>query len=199
MSWTDDQTWEAKWWDDCTNTYSEQTKHLTYAYKMGLTTKAVNGKWPTYDVQNRSIIDIGGGPVSMLLTCLNRGKCAVLDPLDYPDWVTLRYHQSGITVYKMKGEDFDIRKNSYIYDEAWIYNTLQHVEDPKAIIENAKAHANRIRIFEWLDMPPVIGHPHTLKEDELNTWLGHKGTVEFLNENNCYGKAYYGVFDIIKV
>jgi hypothetical protein len=190
MSWEDDQEFERAWWGDCTNTFTEETKQLTYAYKMGLTCYSNNGKWPCYNLEGKSVIDIGGGPVSMLLKCENRGFCKVADPCDFPTWVVNRYTESQIAYIHTAAEELLWGES----DEVWIYNVLQHTQDPELIIKNARNLAPVIRIFEWIDLPPHEGHPQELKEEDLNKWLGDTGTTEWLNENHCYGRAYYGVF-----
>lgn len=190
MSWEDDQEFERTWWGDCNNTFTEETKQLTYGYKMGLTCYANYGKWPCYNLEGKSVLDIGGGPVSMLLKCENRGFCKVADPCNFPTWVINRYMESQIAFIHITGEELLWGES----DEVWIYNVLQHTQDPELIIQNAKNLAPVIRIFEWIDLPPHEGHPQELKEEELNKWLGGTGTTEWLNENGCYGRAYYGVF-----
>lgn len=81
------------------------------------------------------------------------------------------------------------------FQEAWVYNVLQHVMDPEKIIQVAKRAARVIRLFEWIDIPPHPGHPHELTEANLSKWLGGEGTVEeFKGENGLSGKAFYGVF-----
>lgn len=191
MSWEDDQEFERSWWGDCTNTFTEETKQLTYGYKMGLTAYSNNGKWPCYNLEGLRILDIGGGPVSMLLKCENRGDhCTVSDPCKYPAWVSARYFLANISLLTIKGEDFDKGQ----WDEVWIYNVLQHTENPEKIIQNARNISPLIRIFEWIDIPAHEGHPQELKEEDLNKWLGGTGTTEWLNENGCHGRSYYGVF-----
>lgn len=190
MAWKDEQIFEKNWWGNCLNTFGEETKQLTYAKKMGFQSFSWEGKWPVYNMQNQSVLDIGGGPVSLLLKCVNLKESFVVDPCDYPDWIIYRYREAGITFLPIKGEDL-LAKN---VDEVWIYNVLQHVDDPEKVIKNAQASGKLIRVFEWIDMPPVAGHPHELKEETLNKWLHGKGKVEQLNENGCVGRAYYGVF-----
>lgn len=187
MSWKDDQNFERNWWGTCENTFTEETKQLTYGYKMGLTCYSNNGKWPCYNLAGRSVIDIGGGPVSMLLKCENRGDCLVADPCGYPDWIDARYATAGIKYLQARGED--LLDGSY--DEVWIYNVLQHTQDPELIIRNAKNLAPILRIFEWVDIPAHEGHPQELKEESLNKWLDGIGTTEQLSENGCFGRAYY--------
>lgn len=191
--WTAAQEYERAWWSDCANTFTEETKQLTYAYKMGLTAYSDGGHWPIYDLGGARVIDIGGGPVSMLLKCANLGPAStVIDPCPYPDWVDGRYRAAGIDWWAGRGEDVE----QGTFDEAWIYNCLQHTEDPAAIVANARRVAPLIRIFEWIDMEPCDGHPQMLTEAGLNNWLGGVGTTEWLNENGCIGRSYYGVFKL---
>jgi len=196
QNWDEAQKWESEWWRGvngaCSNTYAEETKQLTYAYKMGLTAYVGPGTWPCYDMTGYSVLDIGGGPTSILLKCTSLGKkTKVIDPCSFPSWVQSRYYKAGIGYERLRGEDINLDEH---WDEAWLYNVLQHTEDPELIIMKAKAVASVVRIFEWIDIPPHQGHPQELKEENLNKWLEGTGTVEWLNENNCGGKAYYGVF-----
>lgn len=186
------QQWESNWWSTCQNTFGEELKQLTYARRMGLEFYH-NGKSPyNINMNGQSVLDIGGGPVSLLLKCthLKRGK--VIDPLSVPDWVIARYKLSQIEFEQMPAEQMYETE----WDECWIYNCLQHVENPIQIIQNVCKVANLIRIFEWVDTPTNIGHPHSLSKEKLDTWLNGCGKVDQINENTAVGKAYYGVFPI---
>jgi hypothetical protein len=192
-SWNDATKWESSWWGKCLNTYSEETKQLTYARKMGLRAYMFEGKYPIYNLQNKSVIDIGGGPTSMLLKCINV-KGVVIDPCLYPGWIEERYRLAGIIYVDAKGEDLVDPPTGAIVDEIWIYNVLQHTDDPAKIIQNARKISKVIRIFEWINTPVTNGHIHTLTKEKLDAWLGGQGKTEILNENNCVGECYYGIF-----
>lgn len=193
MAWKDEQHFEADWWGSCLNTYGEETKQLSYFKRMGLKAESRDGKYPVIDLTGKTIIDIGGGPVSLLLKCVNFEHGMVIDPCMYPEWIKARYKIAKIDYLRaMAEETFWVPK--FRVDEVWIYNVLQHVESPKKIIENAKEAGMIIRIFEWIEMPPSPGHPHTLTSKKLNTWLEGEGKVEDINENGCHGKCYYGIF-----
>ena len=188
--WAEAQNWERQWWGLCLNTYGEEMKQLLYADRMGLRTFH-DGKSPfNIDLGGRSVVDLGGGPSSLLLKCHNRGRCVVVDPCSFPDWVYARYEAAGIEVVRGRAEDADASG----FDEAWLYNVLQHTDDPTAIVATAR-RAGIVRVFEWIDTPSNIGHPHSLSEATLNSWLGEQGKVETLNgEATCIGKCYYGAF-----
>ncbi len=187
--WLKNQEWESQWWDQCIHTYSEETKQITYADRMQLAPADTGWRWqsPVYDAGGRSVVDVGGGPVSLLLKTVNVVHPTVVDPCEFPEWVYERYTCAGVDFICDTGEDFSLPDS---YDEAWIYNVLQHTMDPKKIITNARAHAEVVRIFEWIDIPPHQGHPHELKEDLLDEWLDGKGTTEWMHDSHCY----YGVF-----
>ena len=176
---------EKSFWGDCTNTYGEDLKHYVYAKYMG-----IPQNYYSFDAQNKAVLDIGGGPTSMMLKCYSLPKGKVVDPIAYPDWTVERYKSKNISVLVDCAENI----KEYGWDEVWIYNCLQHTIDPQKIIENAKRAAPVLRIFEWIDIPAHDGHPHELTEESLNSWIGQKGQTVKLSENNCYGRAYYGCF-----
>lgn len=79
--------YETDWWGTCANTLQEEQKQLIYAARMGLVAQWGVGHPPVFDLEGRSVIDIGGGPVSLLLKCGNRGRAVVADPAEWPVWV----------------------------------------------------------------------------------------------------------------
>ena len=188
--WEKAQKWESSWHGNCVNSLGEELKQILYAQKMGLKFFH-DGKSPyNIDMNGKSVLDIGGGPTSILLRCKSvRGT--VCDPLEVPNWVKLRYATAGILFKQVKAENLEEGG----FDEVWIYNVLQHTENPELVIEHARHAAKLIRIFEWIDTPTNIGHIHTLTKENLDRWLQGNGKVEHINgEYTCTGRAYYGIF-----
>lgn len=181
--------YEAEFWGMCENTHHEETKQFVYASRMGLLASNHGAHPPTFNIGGRSVVDIGGGPVSLLLKCVERGRCAVVDPGEYPAWVFQRYWECGIEYICDDAENFV----GDGYDECWIYNVLQHVKDPALVISNARKSAKVIRIFEWLDIEPYEGHPHMLTSSALDEWLEYPGFSVEINESGAVGHAYYSV------
>jgi 2-polyprenyl-3-methyl-5-hydroxy-6-metoxy-1,4-benzoquinol methylase len=193
------QPFEKEFWGNCLNTFAEEAKQIVYAHHMGIEyVDGPRGEWPCYNAKGMNILDIGGGPCSMLLKTLNRGACmTVIDPCRFPHWVISRYSLADIDFRMMAAESCDPSFGGY--DEVWIYNTLQHVIDPQLVIQTAfKFMAMKplgvIRIFEWIDVPTSEGHPHKLTTDNLTDWLGDFGKIDNVNCNGAVGKAFYGVF-----
>lgn len=183
---SDMHDFEKEYWGNCANTFDEDQKHYVYARYMGLIQQHYS-----FDVGNKSILDIGGGPSSMLLKCINLKNGKVIDPIQFPLWTKLRYNSHNIDVEVEYGENV----SETGWDEVWLYNCLQHAVDASKIILNAKNSARVLRIFEWIDIPPHEGHPIELTKRNLDEWIGLPGSgVVTLAEQGCYGKAYYGIF-----
>lgn len=183
---------EQSWWGNCINTIGEEIKQLEYARLLKLPFFH-DGKSPyNLDFRGLSVLDIGGGPVSILLKACGAKRLVVIDPLDLPEWVKMRYKEAGIEYIQMRGEDI----SSGDYDLCLIYNVLQHCDDPIKILENAKRVAKEIRIFDWIDTNPSPGHPQTLTKELLDNALGINGEVGFLNkyDGHLVGKYYVGIW-----
>jgi 2-polyprenyl-3-methyl-5-hydroxy-6-metoxy-1,4-benzoquinol methylase len=198
--WKDAQKWETEWWDNCINTYGEEEKQLLYAKRMGL--RFFHNKKSPYniDMHGKTVLDLGGGPVSLMLKCTNLMLGVVVDPIleHVPSWVNDRYLYAGFMGFDMAAEDFSLNvqeQDFEPFDEVWIYNVLQHTIKPRKVIKVARKCGKLIRIFEWLDTAPNVGHPHMLTERKLNMWLKGEGKVENLTgQANCVGACYYGIF-----
>lgn len=180
-----DLQFEKNFWGNCTNTFDEDQKHYIYAKYMGLERVHYS-----FNVQNKRILDIGGGPSSMLLKCNDLKEGLVCDPIQYPEWTRLRYLEKNINVKIARGEDIGEKD----WDEAWIYNCLQHTDDPKEVIKNAIKSAKIFRIFEWINIPPHEGHPQMLTKEFLDSCINKTGETIQLAENGCYGLAYYNIY-----
>jgi len=183
----DDYEFERNYWGDCCNTFDEDQKHYIYARLIGLSESRYH-----FDAKGKSVLDIGGGPSSMLLKCRNLPHGVVVDPIQYPQWTVDRYRSKNIRVEVKKGEDFF----GEFFDECWIYNCLQHCDDAEKVIGKAKFFTKKLRIFEWVNIPPHEGHPIMLTKPLLDSWIGQKGNVTELSSNGCYGMAYYGAFNL---
>ncbi len=193
----DHYAFERSYWGDCCNTFDEERKQFTYAKYMGLKEAGPYA----FDVEGKSVLDIGGGPVSLLLKCKNLHHGLVVDPIAYPQWTIDRYKAKNIRVLQARGEELTYSES--LFDEVWIYNCLQHVDDIEKLLRNALSRASLLRFFEWVDIPPHEGHPQMLTsgllEELLRDTVGSgfysldATTPVFNDPHGCYGKAYAGV------
>lgn len=191
-----ESTFEADYWGDCTNTFDEEQKHYTYVQYMGLSAGSVDRGLAVHNhtilLADKRILDVGGGPVSMLLKCTGLREGRVWDPLKYPDWTVQRYFTKNIFVTREPGE----RLNETGWDEVWMYNCLQHTDDPEKVVHNCMRAGKLFRIFEWIDIPPHDGHPQMLTQSLLDKWIGQPGQIGlFDNVRGCTGRAYFGTFE----
>jgi 2-polyprenyl-3-methyl-5-hydroxy-6-metoxy-1,4-benzoquinol methylase len=191
QTWEEAQSWEKEWHGNCVNSYNEETKQYIYAGLMGLDVYKTNyfGQMG-WDFGDKNIIDVGCGPYSILMKSNAKLKVGV-DPCDYPEWVKMRYEASDVKLLQIPAEEL---KSKHVFDEALIYNCLQHTIRPKKIIENVLACSKIVRIFEWVEQGVSDGHIHDLHANELDEWLGGSGKTEYINIGPCVGMAYWGVF-----
>ncbi len=193
--WEAAQAWEGAWWADCRNTLGEELKQVVYARLMLLKPDQVPGRAHAWTARGARVLDIGAGPVSILLKTSDLADgSTVVDPLEFPDWVLARYEAAGLTFVRAAGEDLDYQGE---FDEVWLYNVLQHTQSPEMVIRAARRALRPdgfIRIFEWLGTVKNVGHPHILQEGLLDHWLHGRGKVSHVNENGAVGKAYSGIF-----
>lgn len=202
QQWDAAQEGEAGYWGNCNNfrTWGEFTKGELYGREMDLY-REFGDAYGELNMQGRSILDVGGGPISMTLRCYNSHLMVVADPITWPPPVHRRYLNAGIQFLQVAGEDLPppVRE----YDEVWIYNVLQHVRDPQQVIEKAKAYVaqggGRLRIFEWLNIPADKCHPHVLTEmmlcEAFQDMCAHKIVTPVLNEYWAVNaQAFAGVF-----
>jgi 2-polyprenyl-3-methyl-5-hydroxy-6-metoxy-1,4-benzoquinol methylase len=191
QTWKEANEWERQWHDDCLNSFQEESKQIEYMKRMGILPEGKNGRYPVYDFNNKSVIDIGGGAYSVLLKGINMINPTVVDPCDYPQWTRDRYKAGGINFVNVKAEDYCEGH----YDVGIIYNCLQHTEDPEKIISNMRKMTDVIYIHEWLNTPISDGHIQTIRESDLNKWLDAKGMVGYERWNeSTVTPYYYGIF-----
>lgn len=186
-TWAEAQLWERNWWMTARKHHASEIVKNSFVAKMMFLQEGVPEK---------TVIDIGCGPLS-LLQRLPVKSGAALDPIHYGDLEEL-YKPNGIKRIIKCGED--LSEEDGLYDEAWIYNCLQHVKNPTQIIENALKVAKMVRIFEWTYIKPYTGHLHELTPELLSKpfhtagWNTLMTTKGFLNHNDLNGHYFMGIF-----
>jgi len=183
------------WWGDCTNTSGEEGKQRRYAELMGLGVYRIPMEAHfglAFDLRGKSVLDVGGGPVSMLLKARNRGRSVVVDPGDWPGWILERYKVAGIEYVHKRAEDVQPGELGS-FDEVWLYNVLQHTEDPEYIAKMCLSHGKTVRIFEWVNVAADRLHPQVLTKEKLDRWFGVSGTVAVFDERSTGPQAYHAI------
>lgn len=184
--WREAQKFERDWWMNNVHAHPGEIVKNKFVARMLFIDRGV---------PDRSVIDIGCGPVSLLLHLPVKSGVGV-DPLDFGD-LEKAYSEKNIRRLIKCGED--ISESDGFYDEAWIYNCLQHVKSPVTILRNATKVAKIVRLFEWC-MPAYHGHPWELTPEMLRTpfteagWYTRMETTGYLNHSGLVGKYFMGIF-----
>lgn len=154
--WQGAQAGERAYWCDgaaevvAARRQGERTRQQWYAELLRITPDAVRG---------RSVLDLGCGPQGLVTwPTLELGRTVALDPLRYRASDEAAYEAAGVERVVLPAEAF---ADDDGFDEVWIYNVLQHVRDPAQVLAVAQAVARqRVRLFEWVNVPPSVVHPH---------------------------------------
>lgn len=199
--WHHAQEHEAGYWGDCLGwvTWIEFCKQEMYGRELGLFADFGDGMQGEFDMQGKSVLDVGGGPLSMTLRCTRAGRLTVVDPCRWPPSAMRRYRNYGIEFIQAAGEEIDQVLSPVVhYDEVWIYNVLQHVRDPEAILQAVRPFGDLLRIFEWVWIPADDCHPHVLTPEGLKKWLAWADPVitreQRLQEFGANATAFCGIF-----
>lgn len=163
-----------------------------YSYSWEVIFKILNIPYLNYE--NKTIIDVGSGPIGPLLHCTNlSNKSTCIEPLieKYHPIVKKRYIDHNLQVFGGPFEDYIFEEK---VDEVWFFNILQHCIDPELCLIKAKENSQIIRIFEPIDLPTNNEHPHSFNEQWFKNILGDEvkifqgGTIDRFHEANCvYG------------
>lgn len=186
--WEAAQAWERNWWLTYQNLHQfEMQKSDAVARWLGIR-----------DMPSTSVVDVGCGPFSLLQRFAVSVGCAV-DPIDYGP-LEQGYVTTGIRRLICRGEELTTHLAGQQFDEAWIYNCLQHVEDPVEILRQAMQVAHKVRLFEWINIPPYQGHLHMLTEELLAQpfaaadWHTDFRLIGYADFDGLNGDFYAGVF-----
>lgn len=190
--WQSNQLWERQSWGNevfLTSSNNEAKKQLIYAREMGLIS---NINEVPINLHGKSVLDMGCGPISLLLRSSNFAHAYGVEPLYYGSEVVNNYNKANIKLVQKPIEHVELEDfNGVVFDEVWMYNVLEHVISPKKCLEKLLAlPAKRLRIFEWINIPPSPGHPFMLTVDLFVNALSLKDgefKLQDLNESGCVG------------
>lgn len=173
---------------------AERAKRRFIAGVMGLALSPDEG--------TTSILDVGCGPESLALSFpWFTGQVTALDPLRFSEEDEARYVDAGIERVVMPAEKFAPWESTdwRPWDEVWLYNCLQHTQDPLAVIETVKRCARRgVRVFEYTNSPTDAMHLHMLSADLLRNafrgWNPVRETVGTWKQFGVTAEFYSALF-----
>lgn len=145
--------------DTVDNSYEHYKKAYEYYFKyLGM----------DKDLDGRSVVEIGPGRIAGLLFCKNYGNSYVLEPTEYDGIAHLYAHKPNLTRIGRRAEDWVFPN----VDEVWLFNVLQHVQDPDILIAKCKEASKVIRFFEPVDLPTNLEHPFTFSVEDFRRYFG---------------------------
>ena len=179
---------------------AEERKHHTLSYEEGCEHYGESYKHyfnytgGKYDLECKSVIEIGPAKVAALLFCKNYAPSYIIEPCIYEDVVPY-YENRNITFIREPAETCNFPQ----VDEAWLFNVLQHVINPTEIINVCKKNVKTIRFFEPLDWGGDIAHPHILTLDYFKEQFGDKNVKFYkggtITKNFHQANCAYGVWN----
>lgn len=148
------------------------------------------------DLKDKVIVEVGSGPKgSILLAERNFKKAIAVEPLidKFPPNIREDYEKMGVEVICDSYEDVELG----MVDETWFFNVLQHVKEPKKILEKAKNTSHIVRIFEPINYPANTCHPHVLTEQFFEDVFGKIGNVYKGGSQSGFhtSDCYYAVWE----
>lgn len=148
------------------------------------------------DIKGKRILDIGGGPISILLH-FDTYNSLVVDPiLPAPKFIE-NYLRHGINFFRGKGEDYLTDWTDEKFDEVWLYNCLQHVQSPSFILYNLRQVAPILRISEPMGTGTDLLHPHRFEKESFEFALRDISRECEFNEV-MYDYLYFGGRFVLK-
>lgn len=143
------------------------------------------------NLDGKSVIEIGPGRISALLFCENFSKSYIIEPTEY-DGIDHLYENPNLEIIKKTAEDWEFEK----VDEVWLFNLLQHVQDPDLLIQKCKENSKVIRYFEPIDCPINNEHPFSFNREDFINYFGDSVKIyNSIGEPGFHGATCaYGVF-----
>lgn len=155
--WLEAQRHELEWWHKVEPQHPQLLHNLAYFYQQKLHISAAG-------CVGQTVTDIGGGPRPLaIIRGLPVEHLVIVDPLTI-GVIDTNHVVKHWTTSRSMAETYEGPPT----DEVWGYNVLQHVQNPLAVLQTAKAHAlKRVRWFDWVDTPVAPHHPHSIDKDWL--------------------------------
>jgi len=146
-----------------------------------------------FNLHGLNVIEVGPADFPALACCENFGLALIVEPMP-SEILEQTCKEKGFRLINVPFESVNFNKAEGI-TEVWLFNVMQHVIDPEALIKEAKEVADRIRFFEPIDQPITDYHPHTYSLKDFQRWFGDVnlyvgGTVEGFHQADCV----YGVW-----
>tara|TARA_R110000744_G_scaffold149162_6_gene262280 strand:- start:187 stop:783 length:597 start_codon:yes stop_codon:yes gene_type:complete len=169
------------------------SEHMTYG--PFIFSKYINFNYEE-DFKDKTIVEVGGARWPALFCCKSNFKKAYgIEPLldRWSKEIKQGYLDNNIIPIKTPYELIDLGE----VDETWFFNVLQHAICPEEMLLKAKKTSKVIRVFEPINTPTNVPHPHSLTQETFTKVLGDFGHIyNGGSEPNSFSTdCYYGVWN----
>lgn len=167
--------------------FEKNLAHYKNAYQIYFSYVGLN-----FDLQGKSIIEIGPAKIPALYFCSNYQSSYIIEPLIFEDAQPFLDKMPNIKFIREPAELCDFPE----VDEAILFNLLQHVIDPRSIIERCKKYSKTIRFFEPINTGYDKAHIHAFSIDffknefgkeNVKLYKGGSGGAGFHSQDCAYG------------
>lgn len=128
----------------------------------------------------KTIVEIGPADFPALGYCTGYHKGVIIEPMPSELLRNIVASKSGLILNTNPAEEFTLAYSNNT--EVWLFNVLQHVKDPHAIVENCKRFAGTIRFFEPINCGTDACHLWNLTMEMFGDWFG-KENVNYYPPN----------------
>lgn len=146
---------------------------------------------PKVDLKDKVVVEVGTGFYPALLWAEGLKKSIAVDPLfnNWPAHYKKKCIDCGIEIVTDPYEEYEVGE----VDETWFFNVLQHVISPEVQLKKAMETSKVVRVFEPINYPEELAHPHVLTEELFTSILGENfgtkyvgGSIENFHTSDCY-------------
>ncbi len=126
----------------------------------------------SFDCHGKTILEIGPADYPALTYCYNYAKGYIIEPMPSSILQELIANKPLVHIAK-PAEDIDWGNEIPDMDEVWLFNVLQHVKDPKFIIEQSMIYAQRVCFFEPINCGTSDCHLWSFSLEYFKMYFGN--------------------------
>lgn len=139
------------------------------------------------NLKQKSVIEIGCARISSLFFCNNYSTSYVIEPTYYPE-ANQYYEGKNIVKIHDQAEKCNFPKA----DEVWLFNVLDHVQNPDLIVNKAKQNSKIIRFFEPIDCGTNLEHPFSFTLNDYKKYFGDCVKLYSCPNKEHHSKMFHG-------
>lgn len=134
----------------------------------------------SFELDNKSILEIGHGVFGCLLFCSNFNKSYIVEPMIIPDKIKSKYQNNIEFIQKPFTKELTEIDE---VDESFLFNVLQHVENSDEIIDKLKSISKKIYFFEPINTELNTEHINSFNIEYFEKHFGIENTKKYIGKS----------------